>query len=187
MRRGVELGRFRLGGDAGVGVGGAEALDEAVLGAVPPDRIRIDRTHEMGSINPVNPVCIYRLEQIHAVNGIAGGDSQRPRSALAGDVDRVIERGGADLGQEARLQDLGDEALASRGDRRLLRLRGPRARRPSPRLYKPTSWLTPRRIAVTRYRNNTATLYGCRHGHEPTHRSLRHQLRHALYPRAVGL
>ncbi len=29
------------------------------------DRIRIDRTHIVGSIDPVNPVYIYKVEQIH--------------------------------------------------------------------------------------------------------------------------
>ena len=48
------------------------------------DRIRIDRTHIAGSINPVNPVYIYKAEQIHAVDGIADGDPNQPRSALAG-------------------------------------------------------------------------------------------------------
>ncbi len=32
------------------------------------DRIRIDRTHILGSINPVNPVYINNVEQIHAVD-----------------------------------------------------------------------------------------------------------------------
>ncbi len=32
------------------------------------DRIRIDRTHIAGSIDPVNPVYIYKVEQIHAVD-----------------------------------------------------------------------------------------------------------------------
>ncbi len=36
----------------------------------------------MGSIEPVNPVYIYKVEQIHAVDGIADGDSHQPRSAL---------------------------------------------------------------------------------------------------------
>ncbi len=46
------------------------------------ERIRIDRTHIVGSIDPVNPVYIYKVEQIHAVDGIAEGDSNQPRSAL---------------------------------------------------------------------------------------------------------
>ncbi len=46
------------------------------------DRIRFDRTHIVGSIDPVNPVYIYKVEQIHAVDGIAHGDSHQPRSAL---------------------------------------------------------------------------------------------------------
>ncbi len=29
------------------------------------DRIRFDRTHIVGSIDPVNPVYIYKVEQIH--------------------------------------------------------------------------------------------------------------------------
>ncbi len=49
------------------------------------DRIRIDRTHMVGSIDPVNPVYIYKVEQIHAVDGIADGDSNQPRSALVRD------------------------------------------------------------------------------------------------------
>ena len=36
----------------------------------------------MGPIDPVNPVYIYKVEQIHAVDGIADGDSNQPRSAL---------------------------------------------------------------------------------------------------------
>ncbi len=46
------------------------------------DRIRIDRSHIVGSIDPVNPVYTYTVEQIHVVDGIADGDSQQPRSAL---------------------------------------------------------------------------------------------------------
>ena len=46
------------------------------------DRIRIDRTHIVGSIDPVNPVYTYNVEQI-GVDGIADGDSHQPRSALA--------------------------------------------------------------------------------------------------------
>ncbi|MCH8926043.1 MAG: CHASE domain-containing protein, partial [Proteobacteria bacterium] len=46
------------------------------------DRIRIDRTHIVGSIDPVNPVTINEGEQIHAVDGLADGDSNQPRSAL---------------------------------------------------------------------------------------------------------
>ncbi len=29
------------------------------------DRIRLDRTHDVGSIDPVNPVYTYKVEQIH--------------------------------------------------------------------------------------------------------------------------
>ena len=47
------------------------------------DRIRFDRTHIVGSIDPVNPVYIYKVEQIQAVDGIADGDSHQPRSALS--------------------------------------------------------------------------------------------------------
>ncbi len=36
----------------------------------------------MGSIDPVNPVYTDKVEQIHAVDGIADGDSHQPRSAL---------------------------------------------------------------------------------------------------------
>ncbi len=36
----------------------------------------------MGPIEPVNPVYIYKVEQIHTVDGIADGDSHQPRSAL---------------------------------------------------------------------------------------------------------
>ncbi len=46
------------------------------------DRIRIDRTHIVGSVNPVNPVYINSVGQIHAVDRIAVGDSNQPRSAL---------------------------------------------------------------------------------------------------------
>ncbi len=48
------------------------------------DRIRIDRTHIAGSLDPVNPVYTNEVEQIHAVDGIADGDSNQLRSALAG-------------------------------------------------------------------------------------------------------
>ncbi len=41
-------------------------------------RIRIDRTHIVCSIDPVNPVYIYKVEQIHAVDGIAVGDPINP-------------------------------------------------------------------------------------------------------------
>jgi hypothetical protein len=50
--------------------------------AAPLDRIRIDRTHSAGSSDPVNPVYINKVEQIQAVDGIAEGDSNQPRSAL---------------------------------------------------------------------------------------------------------
>ena len=46
------------------------------------DRIRIDRIHIVGSIYSVNPAYIDKVEQIHAVDRIAGGDSNQPRSAL---------------------------------------------------------------------------------------------------------
>ena len=54
------------------------------MGAIqrPLDRIRIDRTHIVGSIDSVNPVYTYKVEQIHAIDGIADGDSNQPRSAL---------------------------------------------------------------------------------------------------------
>ena len=57
----------------------------AVAGALDlgPDRVRIDRTRDPGSINPVNPVDIDSVEQIHAVDRIAVGDPNQPRSALA--------------------------------------------------------------------------------------------------------
>ena len=62
--------------------GGASALNDL-------DRIRIDRTHIVGSIDPVNPVKIYKIEQIHAVDRIADGDFQQPRCALApSDIER---------------------------------------------------------------------------------------------------
>ena len=32
---------------------------------LPLDRIRIDRTHMVGSIDPVNPAYTYKVEQIH--------------------------------------------------------------------------------------------------------------------------
>ncbi len=55
------------------------------------DRIRIDRTHDVGSIDPVNPVYIDKVEQI-------GGDWNRrrrfhqPRSGLAFRATRKIDR-----------------------------------------------------------------------------------------------
>ncbi len=36
-----------------------------------------DRTHDVGSIDP-DPVYIYKVGQIHAVDGIADGDSINP-------------------------------------------------------------------------------------------------------------
>ncbi len=42
------------------------------------DRIRIDRTPIAGSIDPGNPFYINKVEQIHAVDGIADGDSVNP-------------------------------------------------------------------------------------------------------------
>ncbi len=41
-------------------------------------RIRIDRIHIVGSIDPVNPVYTFKVEQIHAVDGIAVGDPINP-------------------------------------------------------------------------------------------------------------
>jgi hypothetical protein len=52
------------------------------VAAVVLDRIGIDRSHIAGSIDPVNPVTSNKVEQIHAVDGIADGDSNQPRSAL---------------------------------------------------------------------------------------------------------
>ena len=59
------------------------------------DRIRIDPTHIVGWIDPVNPVYIYKVEQIHAVDGIAGGDSHQPRSALEPAAAREKHKNGA--------------------------------------------------------------------------------------------
>ncbi len=58
----------------------------AALGfvALALDRIGIDRTRIAGSVDPVNPVYTSKVEQIHAVDGIADGESNQPRSALAG-------------------------------------------------------------------------------------------------------
>ena len=58
----------------------------AALGfvALALDRIGIDRTRIAGSVDPVSPVYTSKVEQIHAVDGIADGDSHQPRSALAG-------------------------------------------------------------------------------------------------------
>ena len=61
----------------------ASLLAVPPLAASPLDRIRIERTHIVGSIDPVNPVYICKVEQIHAADGIADGDSHQPRSALA--------------------------------------------------------------------------------------------------------
>ncbi len=38
---------------------------EAADGLLALDRIRIDRTHIVGSIDPVNPVYTFKVEQIH--------------------------------------------------------------------------------------------------------------------------
>ena len=61
---------------------GPENPIHTVSSEVALDRIRIDRTHIVGSIDPVNPVYIYKVEQI-GLGGIADGDSHQPRSALA--------------------------------------------------------------------------------------------------------
>jgi len=63
---------------------GVAPVDKLRFVALALDRIRIDRTHIAGSVDPVNPVDISKVEQIHAVDGIADGDSNQPRSALAG-------------------------------------------------------------------------------------------------------
>ena len=85
--------------DAGSAEGASEnraepAAPQAVA-SEPLDRIRIDRTHIVGSIDPVNPVYTYEVEQI-GVDGIADGDSHQPRSALVPQgqvavVRRVVE------------------------------------------------------------------------------------------------
>jgi predicted N-acetyltransferase YhbS len=65
---------------------GVAPIEQLSFVALAPDRIRIDRTHSAGSVDPVNPVYTNKIEQIHAVDGIAGGDSNQPRSALAGEL-----------------------------------------------------------------------------------------------------
>ena len=72
-------------------------LGRGKIRAGPLDRIGIDRTRDPGSTDPVNPVTIYKAEQIHALDGIADGDSHRPRSALG-----AAAAGTAALGAGAR-------------------------------------------------------------------------------------
>ncbi len=71
------------------------------------DRIRIDRNRDPDSIDPVIPVTTNEVEQIHAVDEIAGGDSIQPRSALAAII---------------RLQSTEIERLALENDRLAARL-----------------------------------------------------------------
>lgn len=71
------------------------------------DRTRIDGTGDPGSIDPVNLVTTPKVEQIHAVDGIAGGDSMQPRSALAAII---------------RLQSTEIERLALENDRLAVQL-----------------------------------------------------------------
>ncbi len=66
------VSRLRLGAYGG----------NAFRSAMRLDRVRIDRTRDLGSIDPVNPVTINSGRQIHAVDGIAVGNSNRPGSAL---------------------------------------------------------------------------------------------------------
>ena len=57
--------------------------DIATLPATGEARPDQDRSNPLaGSIDPVNPVYIYKIEQIHAVDAVANGESNRPRSAL---------------------------------------------------------------------------------------------------------
>ncbi len=74
MTTGPEPDRGRIGhrdGPEGRGHGRPDALRKRLRRAERParggvlDRIRIDRTHSVASIDPVNPVYIYKVEQIH--------------------------------------------------------------------------------------------------------------------------
>jgi hypothetical protein len=71
------------------------------------DRIGADRFRDPGSIDPVNPATPIKVEQIHAVDEIADGDSHQPRSALAAII---------------RLQSTEIEHLALENDRLAARL-----------------------------------------------------------------
>ena len=71
------------------------------------DRIGIDRIRDPGSIDPVVPVTTNKVEQIHAVDEIADGDSIQPRSALAAII---------------RLQSTEIERLALENDRLAVQL-----------------------------------------------------------------
>ena len=71
------------------------------------DRIGVDRTEVADSIDPVNSATIDKVEQIHAVGGIADDDSNQPRSALAAII---------------RLQAAEIERLALENDRLAIRL-----------------------------------------------------------------
>ncbi len=70
-------------------------------------RIGTDRIRDPGSIDPVNSTTTNKVEQIHAVDGIADGDSHQPRSALAAII---------------RLQSTEIEHLALENDRLAARL-----------------------------------------------------------------
>ena len=71
------------------------------------DRIRIDRTRDSGSIDPMNSVTTHKVDRIQAVDGTADGDSIQPRSALAAII---------------RLQSTEIERLALENDRLAVRL-----------------------------------------------------------------
>ncbi len=69
------------------------------------DRIRIERTHIVGSVDPVNPVYTKKVEQIHAVDGIADGDSHQPRSAL-----ETVSQGFRPGARGVAMRDIGSHA-----------------------------------------------------------------------------
>jgi hypothetical protein len=71
------------------------------------DRTGSDRTRDPDSVVPVNPVTIDKVEQLHAVDGNAEGDSNQSRSSLAAII---------------RLQSTEIEHLALENDRLAARL-----------------------------------------------------------------
>src|SRR5215468_874743 len=66
----------------------------------------------------------FRLIRIGAVGPVAGDEAIFVAVPLPVDGDRIIELGGADLGQKAWLEHVSDELLARRGDHRFLACRG---------------------------------------------------------------
>ena len=72
----------RFGVPASLAAGGPYSGQSMRIMGVATATMSVSRRPRAASIDPVNPVTINKLEQIHVVDGIADGDSNRPRSAL---------------------------------------------------------------------------------------------------------